>query len=172
MSDLSLKDLHERIAKQNAELQRLRQELEARQSQFASLNQRRQVLQVELQQVEKELATVANGKKGTLIAPRNVLKKKHGAKPSVVQKETTQLSLPALIASIVREASGPVTAQQLIVEVKQRGFKSKSANFANMLKTRTYELVKKGLLQRAGDTPGFIPAKSNTKTAQKAKQAK
>lgn len=172
MSTLSLKELHQRIAKQDAELLDLRQKLEARQTQFASLNQRRQALQAELQEVEKELAEVAAGKQGSPVVPRLVPKKKSAPKPSVTQKGTAPLSLPALIVSIVSEATGPVTTQQLIVRVKQRGFQSKSANFSNMLKTRTYELVKKGLLKPAGDQPGFVLAKSSTKFAPKAKLAR
>jgi chromosome segregation ATPase len=93
MADLSLKDLHQRIAKQDAELQRLRQELEARQSQFATLNKRRQVLQAELQQVEKELAAVAAGKKASSPPSKAVLKKKPAAKTPVAPKETAALSL-------------------------------------------------------------------------------
>ncbi|MFL5242466.1 MAG: hypothetical protein ACJ8FY_10195 [Gemmataceae bacterium] len=169
MPPLSLKGLHQRIAKHDAELQGLRQELEARQSQFASLNQRRQALQAELKRVEKELAAVAGGKKASNVAPKNAHTKNPVAKPSVAQKKTASLSLPAMIVSIIQEAGQPLTVQQLVVQVKKRGFRSTSTNFAKMLQTRVYDLLKKGLVVRSADQSGFVIAKSGNKSAQKAK---
>ena len=96
MSAFSLNELHDRIAKQDAELQRLRQELEARQSQFAALNQRRQTLQAELHQVEKELAAVAAGSKASPLPPKAASKKKPAAKPSAAAKVNTSLSFTRL----------------------------------------------------------------------------
>jgi septal ring factor EnvC (AmiA/AmiB activator) len=160
MSALSLKDLHQRIVKQDADLQRLRQELAARQSQFASLNQRRQKLQMELLQVEKELAAVAAGKKASSVAAMNGSKMKPGAKPSVPSKKTAPLSLPAMIVAIIGEAGRPLSVQQLVAQVKQRGFRSTSANFDKMLKTRLYDLLKKGLIKRTVDQSGFVLARS------------
>jgi septal ring factor EnvC (AmiA/AmiB activator) len=167
MSAFSLNDLHDRIAKQDAELQRLRQELEARQSQFATLNQRRQTLQAELQQVEKELAAVAVGKKTSPLPPRAAAKKKPAAKPSVAPKDTGSLSLPALLVSLIRAADRPLTMQDLVAKVKQRGFKSTSTNFAKMLQTRVYDLLKKGVVERAPDQSGVVIAKSGKKSAAK-----
>jgi septal ring factor EnvC (AmiA/AmiB activator) len=168
MSDLSLKDLHQRIANQNAELQRLRQQLEARQSQFATLNKRRQVLQAELQQVEKELAAVAEGRKASLLPPKAVPKKKPAAK-TVAPKETAALSLPALLVVLIREAGRPLSLHELVAQVKRRGFQSTSTNFAKMLQTRVYDLLKKGLVVRAADQSGFILSKSGNKSATKGK---
>src|ERR1700730_8417851 len=142
MSDLSLKDLHQRIANQNAELQRLRQQLEARQSQFATLNKRRQVLQAELQQVETELATVAEGRKPSPLPPKAAPKKKPATKPSSAPKKAASLSLPALLVYLIREANRPLTLQELVAQVKKRGFQSTSTNFARMLQTRVYDLLK------------------------------
>jgi septal ring factor EnvC (AmiA/AmiB activator) len=169
MPALSLNNLQQRIAKQDAELQRLRQELEARQSQFATLNKRRQTLQAELQQVEKELAAVAEGKKASPLPPKAALKKKPAAKTSVAPKETASLSLPALLVYLIREADRPLTMQQLVAQVKKRGFKSTSTNFAKMLKTRVYDLLKKGLVERAADQSGFVLGKSGNKPVPKVK---
>jgi hypothetical protein len=169
MSDLSLKDLHQRIANQNAELQRLRQQLEARQSQFATLNKRRQVLQAELQQVEKELAAVAEGKKVNPIAPKKAPKKKPAGKTGAMPNEAASLSLPALILGLSREANRPLTLQDLVARIKQRGFRSASTDFAKMVQTRIYDLLKKGLLKRAPDHSGFVPTKAGTKPIPKAK---
>jgi TolA-binding protein len=165
MPALSLKDLHQRIAKQDAELTRLRQELEARQNQFATLNQRRQTLQAELQQVEKELAAVAAGKKASPIPPKAAPKKKPAAKSSVAPKETASLSLPDSLVYLIREADRPLTLQELVAQVKKRGFKSTSTNFAKMLQTRVYDLLKKGSIVRAPDQSGFILSKSGNKSA-------
>ena len=171
MSDLSLKDLHQRIANQDAELQRLRQELEARQSQFATLNKRRQLLQAELQQIEKELAAVAAGKKASPLPSKAVPKKKPAAKPSATPKGTASLSLPALLVFLIREADRPLTLHELVAQVKKRGFKSTSTHFAKMLQTRVYDLLKKGLVVRAPDQSGFVLAKSGNKPAPRAKPA-
>ena len=169
MSDLSLKDLHQRIAKQDAELQRLRQELESRQSQFATLNKRRQVLQAELLQVEKELAAVAAGKKASPLPSKAVPKKKSAAKTPVALKETAALSLPALLVVLIREAGRPLSLHDLVAQVKKRGFQSTSTNFAKMLKTRVYDLLKKGLIVRAPDQSGFIISKSGNKSTPRTK---
>ncbi len=167
MADLSLKSLQQRIAQQDTELQRLRQELESRQSQFTSLNQRRQALQAELRQVEQELIAVAEGKTVVPKAPQRVPSKKAPSKPSVATKvassqaqKTASLSLPALIVAVVREAGMPVTAKQLVVEVKKRGFRSKSADFAKMVKVRVYDLVKRGLIKRTPDQSGLVPVRA------------
>jgi septal ring factor EnvC (AmiA/AmiB activator) len=160
MSAFSLNELHQRIAKQDAELQRLRQELKARQSEFATLNQRRQTLQAELHQVERELAAVAEGKNATLLPPKAAPKKKPVAKPSAAPKETVSLSLPALLVYVIREANRPLTLLELVAQVKKRGFRSTSTNFAKMVQTRVYDLLKKGLVVRAADQSGFVLAKS------------
>jgi septal ring factor EnvC (AmiA/AmiB activator) len=169
MSAFSLKDLHDRIAKQDAELKRLRQELNSRQSQFATLNQRRQTLQAELQHVEKELASVAVGSNASHLPPKVAPKKKPAAKSSVATKESTSLSLPALLVNVIREAERPLTLQELVAQVKKRGFRSTSANFAKMLYVRVYDLLKKGLVARAPDQSGFILSKSGNKSAPKTK---
>jgi hypothetical protein len=126
------------------------------------------VLQAELQQVETELAAVAEGKKASPLSPKAVSKKKP-AKPSVAPKETASLSLPALLVYLIREANRPLTLQDLVAQVKKRGFKSTSTNFAKMLQTRVYDLLKKGLVVRSADQSGFVIAKSGNKSAQKAK---
>jgi TolA-binding protein len=164
MSAFSLNELHDRIAKQDAELQRLRQELEARQSQFAALNHRRQTLQAELQQVEKELAAVAAGGKASPLQPKAAPKKKPATKPSAAPKETASLSLAALLVYVIRDANRPLTLQELVAHVKKRGFQSTSTNFAKMLQTRVYDLLKKGLIMRAPDQSGFILSKSGNKS--------
>ena len=77
----------------------------------------------------------------------------------------TSLSLPALLVYVIREAKRPLTLQELVAQVKKRGFKSKSANFAKMLQVRIYDLLKKGLVARAPDQTGYIPTKSGNKSA-------
>jgi hypothetical protein len=77
--------------------------------------------------------------------------------------------LPALIVSLIREAGQPLTVQQLVVQVKKRGFRSTSTNFPKMLKIRVYELLKKGLVVRAADQSGFVLGKSENKPVPKVK---
>ena len=178
MSDLSLKTLQQRIVRQDAELNRLRQELEGRQTELTSLQQRKQTLLAELQQVERQLVAVAEGKSVFRKTPKNGSTKKPANKPPVLStkapssraQKAASLSLPALVIAVIREAGEPVTVQQLVGEVKKRGFQSKSADFAKMVQVRVYELVKKGLLKRAPDQSGFVPAKTN-KLAKNARRA-
>ena len=159
MPTLSLDAIQQRIAQRDAELHRLRRELEARQSRLQSLTQRKQELQAKLQQIEAEMAAVAAGAKRPHAGSPKPATNKPTSKPSVAGKPT-QLSLASLLVSVIREAGRPLTAKQLVGEAKRRGFKSSSADFTKVVETRLWGLKDRGLIQRASDQPGYTLAPS------------
>jgi exonuclease VII large subunit len=160
MPTLSLDAIQQRIAQRDAELQRLRRELEARQSRLQALTQRKQELQAKLQQIEAEMAAVAAGAKRPHALSRKPTPKKP-ALPSSGAGKPGKPSLPSLLVSVIRSAGRPLTAKHLVQEVKRRGFKSRSAHFTKMVKTRLWDLKKQGVVQRAPDQPGYVLAASS-----------
>jgi hypothetical protein len=160
MPNLSLEDLRRRLNQQDSELQRLRQEFEARQNRLASLSKRKQEIQTQLQHVEAQMAALAAGTHRPSSAPPR--SSPPTPRPSLTGKPD-QLSLPALIVAMIREAGGPMTVKELAREEKRRGLKSKSDNFKKIVETRVYALRMKGILKRAADQPGFILARTTAR---------
>jgi hypothetical protein len=68
---------------------------------------------------------------------------------------------------MIQAAGQPLTVRQLAEEAKRRGFRSTSGNFAKMVETRTYDLLRKGILQRASGQLGFVLAKSQNGKAKR-----
>jgi hypothetical protein len=167
MPTLSLDAIQQRIAQRDAELQRLRRELEVRRSRLESLTQRKHDLEAKLQQIEAEMTAVAAGAKRPQAAPPSAAAKKPTSKPSAPGKPN-QPSLASLIVSVIREAGRPLTAKQLVIEAKRRGFKSSSADFTQVVETRLWDLKKRGLIQRAVDQPGYTLTRSTNEKAGKA----
>jgi hypothetical protein len=171
MPTLSLDAIQQRIAERDAELQALRRELDARQSRLQSLTQRKEELQAKLQQLEREIAAVAAG-----------AKRPHAPSPKATPKKPTiasstagkpgKPSLPSLLVSVIRSAGRPLTAKRLAQEVKRQGFKSGSANFAKMVKTRLWDLKNQGVIQRAHDQQGYTLVPSANWPVQKPGSAK
>jgi hypothetical protein len=171
MPDLSLENLQRRINLQDSELQRLRQELESRQTQLDTLTQRKRELQAHLQQVEAEMASIAAGTRRPAAASAKPSLKRQAPKRPPTRKPASG-SLPALIIAMIRETGGPLTVKQLALEAKRRGFKSTSRNFPKIVETRTYDLKRTGILQRAADQSGFILAQSTNGQAPAATPAR
>ena len=154
MPSLSLDAIEQRIAQRDAELQRLRRDVEARRSRLQALTRRKEALQAKLREIETEMAAVAGGTKRPQTAAPKAAPKKPTPKPSTTGK-SSQPSLPALLVSVMRSAGRPLTAKHLVQEVKRRGFKSSSANFTKMVEARLWDLKKQGVVQRAADQPGY-----------------
>jgi hypothetical protein len=146
---IPLQDLAQRIRQQQAELEKLRREYDARQAQMRELTNRKEQLQAQLRQVEAEIRGLDQG--GTP-APRPGAAKP-GAKP------TAGVSLGELLVRIVTEAAGPVRVKELADEVVRRKFPTTSKNVPALVDNRVYELVKKGSLYRVKDQPGVVAAK-------------
>src|SRR6516225_9014418 len=171
MPTLSLEAIEQRIAQRDAELQRLRRDLEARRSRLHALTQRKEELQAKLRQIEAEMAAVTTGAKRPQAAAPKAAPKKPTPQPSTVGK-ANQPSLASEIVAVIRSASRPLTAKHLAQEVKRRGFKTTSADFTKVVETRLWDLKKRGLVQRAPDQSGYTLAPSANGPAPKAGTAK
>ena len=171
MPTLSLDAIEQRIAQRDAELQRLRRDLEARRSRLQALTQRKEELQAKLQQIEAEMAAVVAGAKRPQAAAPKAAPKKPTPQPSTAGK-ANQPSLASEIVAVIRSAGRPLTAKHLVQEVKRRGFKSSSANFTKMVETRLWDLKKQGVVQRAPDQLGYVLAPSNNGPMPKPRLAK
>ena len=157
MPTLSLDAIQQRIAKQNSELQALHRELETRQGRLRSLAQRKEELQAKLRQIEAEMAAIAAGTKRPQTASPKAAPKKLTPKPSAPAKSSPP-SLISLLLAALRSAGRPLTAKQLVAEVKRRGFRSESTNFTKMVGSRLWDLKKQGIIRRATGQPGYSPA--------------
>jgi uncharacterized protein YhaN len=152
-------DLAERIQQQEAELAKLRRELESRRSQLSELTRRKEELQAELAKVEKDIEAVgqASALQATVSAvrtPATTSGFKAATKPS------DGVSLPTYLVQLVRQAKAPITAKELTAEVVRNKFPTTSKNVDAMVKTRVHDLVKKGVLRRASDSSGLVLAEA------------
>jgi hypothetical protein len=133
-----LADLAQRIAQQEAELTRLRQEYEARQAQLTDLTRRKKDLQAQLQQVEAEIQgfgpTTSRGP----------------ATPSA-PCPAEGVSLPRLLVSILEKASSPLTIKELVGEVERSPYVTRSGNLRKLVENRVRELTQKGRVRRTAD---------------------
>ena len=128
-------DLAHRIEQQEAELAKLRQELESRRGHLAELTRRKETLQNELAKVEKDIEAVgqAGVLKPTVSAtrtPATTSVSKAAAKPF------EGMSLPTYLVQLVGKAKSPITAKELTEEVVRNKFPTTSKNVQAMVKTR------------------------------------
>src|SRR5262245_15561755 len=159
MPTLSLDAIEKRIAERDAELQRLRRDLEARRSRLQALTQRKAELQVKLREIEAEMSAVAAGTK----RPQAVTPKPAPKKPTPqlsIAGKANQPSLASVIVGVIRSARRPLTAKHLAQEVKRQGFKTTSADFTKVVETRLWDLKKRGLVQRSAGESDYTLAPS------------
>jgi hypothetical protein len=167
-----LDSLAQQIARQQAELEALRQEYKTRQARLADLNRRKQDLQAQLQRVEADIQATTEGRApGRAAAPAQTPKAKPAtprphptplqAKPAApLPKPTRSQTLPAFLVDIVRKATGPVPVRQLAQEVVRRKFPTTSGNVRRLVATKVKELVKRGILRRAPHQQGVVLARA------------
>jgi hypothetical protein len=171
-SIIPLQDLEQRINQRQVELEQLRREYEARHGQLQKLAQRQQQLQAQLQQVEAEIASFGQGP-ASATKPAKVTKPPRATTTRAAPPKGTvaTLSLSKLLVQIVRAAKRPITIKELATEVVRRHYPSTSKNLPKTVETRVSELVKKGLLRRAPNQAGVLPAgtPSSAKTPSPAK---
>src|SRR5262245_30917732 len=115
MPTLSLEAIQQRIAQQDAELQTLRRELEARRSRLQSLAERKQELQGKLRHIEAEMAAVAAGGRRPVAASPKLASQKPASKPAAVPKRS-QPTLAHLIVAALQDAGHPMTVKELARE--------------------------------------------------------
>jgi hypothetical protein len=151
-----LADLAQRIAQQEAELTRLRQEYEARQAQLASLTRRKEDLQAQLQQVEFEIQSL-----GQTSSPEPT--------PAPSGQSADGISLPQLLVSILHKTQLPLTIKDLVQEVQRRQYATRSNNLRKLVENRVRELVLKGVFRRTADQRGLLLAGASSTPASKSK---
>jgi hypothetical protein len=175
MNATPLDDLARRISNQEAELQKLRREFEERRRQLASLTQRKEALQAQLQRIDTEITALVSGiqRKTAIQRPKPAKStqgqqaknaKSKSAKPPVPSSNSTTepgLTLPHLIVRIIQEARGALSIRQIAEEALRRGFTTSSSNFRGVVATRVHELRRKGMLRPADGQAGFVLGKSS-----------
>ena len=166
---IPLENLAQRIAQQQAELEAMRQEYEARQNRLADLTRRKEELQTQLQQITAEIQSV-DGSTATASAETAPT----ATTPSVPKASPGHpLTLANLLVALVRASKAPVTVKQLTEEVQAQKFPTTSQNLPNVVKSTIDRLVIQGILQRAAGQPGVALAGSQSKVpAAKAKVGK
>jgi hypothetical protein len=137
------------------ELQALRQQLESRQGHLSELTRRKEELQRQLQQVEKEVnalvgATPIEG------APPEPVTTAAPATPARGASRGVQPRLGELIVILLRESSGPRTARQLSEEARRRGYPLTSQNPIKSVEARLQDLKSQGVVRRASGQPGYL----------------
>jgi hypothetical protein len=144
---IPLRDLGQRISQQQAELEKMRQEYNARQTRLRELTHRKEQLQAQLRQVEDDLQGIEVGQKPAK-------KPTTAAKPAATAAKG--VSLAQLLVDIVSEAAGPLTVQQLRQEVEKRKYTTNSVNLSGLIATRVSALIKQKLLRRSKNQPGVL----------------
>src|SRR5689334_17858323 len=107
-----LESLAQRIARHQAELEGLRREYETRQSHLANLKLRKQELQDQLRQLDKEIQAVNQGKKLALPGSSKRLPTTAApapARPGSIGPQT----LSGLLIRLVAGSKEPLTVKQL-----------------------------------------------------------
>jgi hypothetical protein len=156
-----LQDLAVRIQQQEAELAKLRQELETRQAHLLDLARRKAELQAELQKIDQEIEAVGqNGMPTKTPSTSNIARKPVPAK--TLGETTKGISMPKYLVGLVQQANGPITAKELTEQAVRNKFPTTSNNLEGIIKSRLYDLVKNGALRRVGDS-GFVAAKAAAK---------
>jgi len=160
-----MESLAQRIAKQQEELETLRQELEARQTHLADLKQRKGELETQLKHIDAQIHAVHQGA-GT---PSPTLRVATSPKAQPVKriKPVTRVGkrragstprLADLLIKMVGVAQGPITVKQMSEEIISKKFPTRSQNVPRMVQTRVQELVTKGVFERVKDHHGVVLA--------------
>ena len=152
---LSFQALADCIQQQEAQLAKLRQELESRQTHLSDLTRRKGELHAELQKVEREIVALAPPAMagGVPLAP---VKSAKPASASAAMKPKQGLSLPKYLAELVAKSKRPITAKELSDQVVAHQFPTTSNNIKDIVQTRVYELLRKGILVRVDGSSGVI----------------
>ena len=155
MPPTSFTDLQKQITQRERELEALRQELESRQSHLSELTRRKEELQNQLQQVEKEIASLAAAAAAPGKKPTSATSAAPRSSPSPASTEG-QPRMGEWVVILLREANKPMTARQLWEEARKRGFQVASRDPIKALEHRLQDLKHRGIVQRASGQPGFI----------------
>ena len=174
-SSLPLNFLAQSVAEQAKQLDKLRQELKARQTHLSNLNRKRSQLEAQLQRVNKEIASVtgvakpaAPAKPKASPAPKKAKKPVAKAKPGVSQstsvakkpagKKSKKASggLNRFLVQTVQRAGKPISYGELSESVVRAKIPTSSKNLRKLVQTKVALLIRKGVLKRAGE--GMVSA--------------
>jgi hypothetical protein len=163
-TSVPLESLGQRIARQQSELETLRQEYDLRQARLTELKRRKEELEGQLRQLDAEIQTVDQGKTPP---PHSASPKVPPAKPRAAAEEARSPrpnTLPALLVHLVGRAKGPITIKQLADKVEQQKFPTSSKNVPRLVGARVQGLMAKGIFQRAKGQPGVVLARPGGET--------
>ena len=151
MPAATLEALQRQIDQRERELQRLRADLESRQSHLAELSRRKEELQRQLQQIEAEIAGLSvagpTGKTGRGADLRPT------ARSGVPGED--QAGLREQIVAMLRDQGKPMTASQLAEEAQRRGYQVSGRDPASTIKDRLKTMRNQGLVRKARGRRGF-----------------
>jgi hypothetical protein len=136
---IALDDLSQQIAQHESQLERLRQQYQARQARLEELGRKRDDLQTQLRQVEDDIQTVTRGE---------------AAGPDVGSPSAGKPNLTVALLDVLRETNRAMTAKELGEELTRRKFPTNSTNITNVVQNRLSDLVKKGVLRKAEGRKG------------------
>jgi hypothetical protein len=166
-----LENLVQSIARQQFELDALRKELEARQAHLADLKSQKGELEGQLRQLDAVIQAVSQGETALPAAAKAVpaaLTSKSSTPPRPKKMAPTPAKakppkkMVDLIVDIVGESKGPITARPLAAELQKRGFFMASPNLLRIVQVRVNDLMREGILRRAGDQPGVVLGKAKS----------
>jgi hypothetical protein len=155
MPILPLAEIAQRIQLRQAELEALRRDYETRQTQLAELKRRQQELRGQLAQVEREIAAAS---RGHVTAPAPAVPSRPPASPATAPNKAPALSLPDFLIAEVRQAKQAMTVKELVETVTRKKFPTGSRNLPELIKSQVKRLVQRGVLRRAKNGPGVVPA--------------
>lgn len=174
VNTVPLENLAQRIAQQQAQLERMRREHKTRRNQLATLMRRKKTLQQQLQRVDGQIQAIA-GAAGARSSPSPSTPSK-SSRSSKRKPVKGARPMSAVLVDLVRQAGGkPITVGQLTEEVIRRRIPTSSSKPRKMIENRAYELVKKGILRRAPNGAGLVLGKAmprNEATASRGTPAK
>ena len=150
---LPLQALQRQIEQRERELQKLRAELESRQSHLAELSRCKEELQRQLQQVEAQIV-------GLSMAGPTGKKTQAARSPTAgsAAPEAGPADLREQIVAMLRDQGQPMTASQLAEEARRRGYPVSGRDPAGTIKGRLKTLRTQGLVRKARGRRGFALA--------------
>jgi len=163
-TSVPLDEVAQRIARQQAELAALRKEYETRQASLGKLQRRKQELQHQLAQVEQQMQVITQGRQSPAeAAPVSAPATKAAAGQPKGKQDSTP-SMPTLLVELVRQADRALTTRQLTEALQRRKYPTTSSNLFAVVEARVNELVRKGVLRKSKDQPGYLLAPGTPST--------
>jgi hypothetical protein len=166
MPATSLEDLQQQIAQREQELDRLRLELQSRQSRLSELARQKEDLESKLRQVDEEIAALGAATSPVAKPPAPSAPRPSSAAPVSPQG---QPRLRDLIQTMLQESAAPMTAGHLCAEAQRRGYQPTTQDPVSSVKARLQEMRSEGIIQRASGQPGYILVASANGTAKQSK---